>query len=314
MNRKKAIVLLELGKPKLILLFGIMAFVGAIFSPNFNSDSFPQTFFSTNIVYMLDLLSIGEPAKISIIHAIGAFFISGMIWFGTALFNDYYDMDIDRRINPHRPLIKGEISSREVKFYAFSAYIIAAILVFLEGDLISKILVILFISVGFMYSAPPLRFRREGVAATSIIGAGIFAAFLGGSASQYSISLEAITVAFVLGILASVASSIKDYKDIDGDKEAGIKTLPIIYGYDRSIKMNKIAIVFGYSFSMFPYFLGYLSLISLPLIIILAIVNLKLINDLKIKKDLESKRKIYTYCLICYFAVVLVFVLTKILQ
>jgi 4-hydroxybenzoate polyprenyltransferase len=312
--RKKVTILLELGKPKLMLLFGIMAIVGALFSPNFYSESFPKTFFSINLALIFGGGFIFQPSIISLLHIFGAFLISTMIWFGTALFNDYYDIEIDKKINPHRPLIKAEITPGEVRFYALSAYILAGFLVFLEGDAVSKILAILFILIGLEYSAPPLRLRRWGLAATSVIGAGVFGAFLGGSASQYALSYEVIIMAIVLGALAAAASSVKDYKDIEGDTEAGVKTWPIIYGYDQSIKMNMILLGLCYAFSLLPYVLGYLALSSLPLILLIAFVNLKLINNLKIKRDLSSKRKIYVYCLMCYFAVVFIFAIAKILQ
>lgn len=311
---KKVTTLLKLGKPKLMLLFGIMAFVGAFFSPNFYSESFPQTFLSINLLHVFKILFLAKPSNVSLIHAIGAFFILAMIWFGTALFNDYYDIEIDRRINPHRPLIKGEISPREVKFYASFAYIISAFFVFLEGDTISKILVILLIFVGLEYSAPPLRLRRWGLVATSIIGVGVFGTVLSGSAFQYSISLEVIIIAITLGALAAAVSSVKDYKDIDGDREAGIKTWPIVYGYDQSVKMNMKIVGICYGISLMPYFLGYFALLTLPLTLLIATINLKFLNDLKTKRDLPSKRKIYVQCLMCYFTVVFLFVLSKILQ
>lgn len=152
-----------------------------------------------------------------------------------------------------------------------------------------------------------------GLAATLIIGVGVFSAFIVGSVLQYNITTEGLLVAIVLGVLTATCSAVKDYKDIEGDREAGVKTLPIIYGYDRSINMNMLAVGLSYCLSLVPYMLGYFNPVSLPLVLIIAIVNLKLLRDLKYRKDLASRRKVYIYCLSCFFGVVLVYVLAKFL-
>lgn len=128
-----------------------MAFVGALFSPNFHSSDFPQTFFSTLLSsFFPNLLT---PPLCSIAPAFGAALIAVLIWMGTALFNDYYDVQIDKSINPHRPLIKGEITQREVAYWATLAYAIAIVLTLLEGDWLCRLIVFAFVFLGFQYSA-----------------------------------------------------------------------------------------------------------------------------------------------------------------
>ena len=310
MNSKKIVVLFKLGKPIVIVVMALMAFVGAIFSPNFYSDDFPQTFFSSLLSsFFPNFLT---PSLCSIAHALGAALIAVLIWMGTALFNDYYDVQIDKRINPHRPLIKGEITQREVAYWAALAYVIAIVLTLLEGDWLCILIVFSFVFLGFQYSAPPLRLRRWGFAATSIIGFGITAAFIGGSASQYSVSHEVIVVAIILGVLASTTSAVKDFKDIEGDSETGIRTLPVIFGYEPAIKIIMVGIAISYGLALLPYFLGYFPFFIVPLILMIGVANLIFMRALKRKRDVAFRRKTYIYCFLCYFMVVLVYVVAKI--
>ena len=309
---RKTVVLFRLGKPIVILVMALMAFVGALFSPNFYSNDFPPTFFSN--IFSSIFPDIFSSQFFSLVHAFGASFIAVLIWVGTALFNDYYDVQIDESINPHRPLITKQISHKEVAYWAILAYIAAIILTLLEGDLICKLLVISFVFLGFQYSAPPFRLRRWGVIATSIIGIGITAAFIGGSASQYSISQEGIVVAIILGILASTISAVKDFKDIEGDQKAGIKTLPIIAGYESAIKIMMVTIALSYILALLPIFMGFFPPVMALFILLTGAANLLFMNALKNKRDVEFRRKTYIYCFMCYFLVVFIYVFAKIIQ
>jgi len=301
---RKIKVLLRLGKLRLMLLMALISFIGATYSPNFYSDLFPKTFLSS-------LLSI-PPTHTSILHAFGASLVSMLIWFGTALFNDYFDIEIDKRINPYRPLVKGEISPKEVKFWASLSYAIAFLIAVIEGDLLCTLIACIFIFLGFQYSAPPLRLRRWGLCGSLIIGVGIFGAFLGGCVAQFYVTSKALIAATLLGLLATTASSVKDYKDIEGDKEVGIKTLPIVYGYEQSIRINVLALSVSYALVLAPFLVGYFNIYLSLIIFIIALFNLKFFHDLKKRRDLESRRKTYFRCLTCYFMVVIVFAVANV--
>lgn len=127
MHIRKIIVLLEMGKPIVIAVMALMAFAGALFSPNFYSHAFTHSQPSNSLFSSCS--GFLSPRHCSIAHAFCASLIAVLIWTGTALFNDYYDVQIDKRINPHRPSIMGEITRREVAYWAALAYVIAIVIV-----------------------------------------------------------------------------------------------------------------------------------------------------------------------------------------
>lgn len=113
-------------------------------------------------------------------------------------------------------------------------------------------------------------------------------------------------------MLASTTSAVKDFKDIEGDSEAEIRTLPIIFGYEPAIKIVMVGIAISYGLALLPYLLGYFPFFIVPLILMTGVANLIFMRALKRKRDVAFRRKTYIYCFLCYFMVVLVYVMAKI--
>lgn len=315
-SRDKISAILEMSKPKVAIFMAFMAFTGAFFSPNFFIGPFPNVFyielFSSFISEWIGLF-LSIPPVTSILNAMGAGLIAALIWAGTAMFNDYYDIEIDEITNPNRPLVKGIISPQETIFWAFLAYLLAIFLADLAGDRFCKFLVMLFVFLGFSYSANPLRFRRSGVLGSFIIGAAGVLAFIGGSAAQYAISQEGILIAVVMGVLILATTIVKDFKDFEGDKKAGIKTIPIVLGYDLALRVMVVSVAASYVVAMLPYVLGFYSWTTSPLIIIVGLVNLVILFKLFDKEDKKAKKNAYPRCFMCQSVVLFVFILARFL-
>ncbi len=315
-SKDKILALFEMSKPKIAIFMAFMAIAGAFFSPNFLGGPFPDVFYLELLSFTVSdwiVQSLSVPPVISIINAIGAGVIAGLIWAGTALFNDFYDVEIDRISNPNRPLIKGIISSKEVIFWAFCAYLLAILLVELAGDRFCKFIVMFFVFLGFSYSANPIRLRRSGVIGSFIIGAAGALAFIGGSASQYAVSKEGILIAVVMGVLISASTVAKDFKDMKGDQRAEIRTLPVILGYDLALKVMMVSVAVSYIFAMLPYFLGFYAWKTSPGVIFAGILNLLILGKLFDKGDTKSKEKAYPRSFMCQSIVLSVFILARLM-
>ena len=315
-SKDKIFTLIKMSKPKIAIFMAFMAFTGAFFSPNFFFGPFPEIFYLELLSFFLpDLIFIffTIPPVVSIINAIGAGVIAALIWAGTAMFNDYYDIEIDKITNPDRPLVKGAISSEEIIFWGFGTYLLAIFLAELAGDRFSKFLVLVFVFLGFSYSANPLRFRRSGLMGSFLIGGAGVLAFIGGSASQYEISSEGILIAVVMGILLLATTIAKDFKDIEGDRVAAIKTLPIVLGYDLALNVMMISVALSYIFAILPYLLSFYSWRTFPIIVFAGVLNLLILGKLYDKGNTESKEKAYPSSFFCQSIVLLSFLLAKFL-
>ena len=166
------------------------------------------------------------------------------------MINQVYDLDIDRVNKPGRPLCTGALTVRKTLWVSWVLYVIsivpvwwvvpppydrtmtdrtlapwsahAAFWIFLGGLLCT-----------FVYSAPALgRTKRIGWAANVTIAlargellkvAGW--AFVASAAAWEPWYLGGVFFLFLLG-----AASTKDFSDMEGDRQGGCRTLPVVHG------------------------------------------------------------------------------------
>ncbi|MHA1378171.1 MAG: UbiA prenyltransferase family protein [Candidatus Helarchaeota archaeon] len=192
-------------------------------------------------------------------------------WIFSVGINDYYDFNIDSISNPGRPLITGDLTKKNVRnFFTFSASISLA-LAFISSILTTiwqSIFIIIFILLGILYSAPPIRIKMRTSLSTFVIGITCCTSILAGGLLNLGKNdlpnifnldspnyFELIFISVFIGLIAFIASIVKDFKDIPGDKAAGIPTLPIRYGAQTAAKIMLFAGIIIYScFFFFPYF------------------------------------------------------------
>lgn len=303
-------LLLRAGRPQTLLVLAATSLAGAALSPNFLSPSFPETFLAQTTLFQT-LTSWGPthyvPILWSLAHALGAAAITGLLWLGTAWLNDFFDTAIDAVSNRGRPLPAGVLSADQVLLWAVSAFALAVLLVSVEGDSTSLLMVMGAIALGTAYSAPPFRLRRSGSLASAAIGVAVSGAFLGGQVGQFFLTGQGVVAALLLGGLAAGVSSIKDFKDIEGDAPAGVRTLPVALGYERAVRINQALVAVAYSMAALPFaFTGR----WLP---VLAIISLGCLNGwtlqrLLLDRGADARRRAEALSMIWFLGVVIAYV------
>lgn len=197
---------------------------------------------------------------------LGAFFYAWRIVVGALMaatlnaasnvINQLYDLENDRINKPNRPLPAGKVTVRETKALYFALYAAAIGLAYLlgpPGDKLTFWIVVVAAFITYVYSAPPFRTKRWGVAANLTIA--VPRGFLLKVAGWSSVAVAwgntepwyigAIFFAFLIG-----AATTKDYSDMKGDLAANCITLPIKYGVKKSAWM--IAPFFVLPWAMIP--------------------------------------------------------------
>jgi len=91
----------------------------------------------------------------------------------------------------------------------------------------------------WIYSAPPLRTKRNGIWAnvTIAIPRGLLLKVAGWSAVKTILDWEPWFIGGIFGLFLLGASSTKDFADIAGDRADGCKTWPILYGVKKAAWM-----------------------------------------------------------------------------
>ncbi|MBU0970168.1 MAG: UbiA family prenyltransferase [Proteobacteria bacterium] len=167
------------------------------------------------------------------------------------IINDIHDLTIDRISNNKRPLVKGVISEDGARKLASILLILSAVLAIPVG-ISFFFLFFLIWGLSYLYSAPPMRLRRfwpVGSVTLALIGGGVFIAgtciFRPNGFATVWVDKE------IIGYLLAaffVLCQIKDLKDIEGDRAAGVVNLFGRVSYPRMLALILYGCFLGMAF------------------------------------------------------------------
>ena len=167
--------------------------------------------------------------------------------------NQVYDLEIDRKNKPERPLVTGTLSLAEG--WWFSAVLYAAailptwlVVVYPLSGFLAKLtaplarhecfaIYIAGMLLTFVYSVPAFgRTKRNGFWAnlTIALPRGCLLKVAGWSMVASVFHLEPWFIGFIFFLFLLGASTTKDFSDMEGDRAHGCVTLPIRYGVRRA--------------------------------------------------------------------------------
>jgi 4-hydroxybenzoate polyprenyltransferase len=156
--------------------------------------------------------------------------------------------------NPQRPLPKGDLSKTSMQASAAIFFIISLLAAWAVGYY-QLFAVFVFSAIYYLYSASPYRLKRIPIVSSFLISliclvtvfAGFFFVYPHKSLEYFPL-LEAVGIV----IIYTLATNIRDLKDIAGDSRAEIKTIPVIFGPIKGFKV--VGCMFALAFLLFPYF------------------------------------------------------------
>ncbi len=197
------------------------------------------------------------------------------------VYNNIYDNQIPKSIKKHRYENIGIGLLLFSLFFAGLTNIFAILFLFLA------------IIVGLYYSVPPFRLKRLGFLNNMIIGfVSALACGIGFLSQVPNINRIPLNAGLTIFVTFSLAANIKDLKDYEKDKKEGIKTLPVLLGKERGLKI--VAALTSASFIIAPMLLGfsYLTIIGA----LFGTLNYLLLNKIK--------REEATFALYFIFAII----------
>ena len=165
--------------------------------------------------------------------------------------NDYFDREIDAINRPDRPIPRGAVSPRGALGFSAALFGLAigfAALLPLAALAIAAVNLVALVTYTTVFKGTP----GLGNALVSYLVGSTF--LFGGAAVG---SLEA---PLVLGALAALSTFtrevIKDVEDLAGDREEGLRTLPVAIGARRSLWVGVATLAVAVGVSPLPYLLG----------------------------------------------------------
>src|SRR3989344_919674 len=176
-------------------------------------------------------------------------------WMFAVCVNDIVDTPIDKVSNTGRPLAQGSITTEKMREGAFIFLIASIIGGFLVG-IYALFFLLAFTALYYIYSAPPTRFKLIPFFSSFLIGlcclSVVLAGFFTFSPLKTSSAFEPQN-AIAIVVIFFLWSHIRDMKDIDGDREEGVPTVPVIFG-NRGPMM--VAVLSSLAYLLVPVFFG----------------------------------------------------------
>jgi geranylgeranylglycerol-phosphate geranylgeranyltransferase len=171
--------------------------------------------------------------------------ISFLITVGMFVLNDLVDADLDRANGKKRPIPSGLVSKRQAWIFIISTNVAALLLSAITFNPLSILTVALMLAIGIMYSAPKIALMERFVAKTVTIAIYYcLCAMLGITSYGLDLVLDnpviLIHTLSMLAIMIFISSTLNDLGDVDGDRAAGRRTVPIVIGKDNTIKLSMI--------------------------------------------------------------------------
>ncbi|NTW69971.1 MAG: chlorophyll synthase ChlG [Chlorobiaceae bacterium] len=186
----------------------------------------------------------------------GGKFILGMLLTGPLasgtcqMLNDYFDRDLDEINEPNRPIPGGAISLKNATILIAVWSVISVITGYLIHPLIGFYVVIGIVN-AHLYSANPIKLKKRLWAGNTIVALSylIIPWIAGEIAYNPSLTLSSLQPSLIVAALFTLSSTgtmtINDFKSIEGDRQVGIRTLPVVFGEKKAALIAAILINIG---------------------------------------------------------------------
>ena len=200
----------------------------------------PITWFPPIWAFMCGVVSSGVPLADRWGFLIAGILLTGPLVCGTSqAVNDWFDRHVDAINQPERPIPSGRITGRWGLAIAIIGTALSAAVAAATGPWVFAA-TLLGLACAWGYSAPPFRLKASGwwgpavVALTYegltwVTGAAVMA---GGLPSG---PVLAILILYSIG--AHGIMTLNDFKAVEGDRQTGLRSLPVVLGVERAARL-----------------------------------------------------------------------------
>lgn len=174
----------------------------------------------------------------NVLIAAACMLLSGPLLTGyTQTLNDFYDRDIDAINEPYRPIPSGAISIPQV-VTQITVLLAAGIALAYGLDLWAghsfptiTVTAIGGSFVSYIYSAPPLKLKKNGWLGNYALGASYIALpWWAGHALFGDLNWTIVLLTLFYSLAGLGIAVVNDFKSVEGDRQLGLKSLPVMFG------------------------------------------------------------------------------------
>jgi len=266
----------------------------------------------TGAVFNFAYFSGVAAAEFTLIKLLGALLAIFYAFQFSVVINDIFDVDCDSISSPDRPLVAGVFSKEEYLRVGMVYLAFALLFAFIVSNAAFRITLV-FITLYFIYSAPPLKLKRFFILSSLVIAIQAILAFLLGvyiflahPISQLGALTDILGMIFWVFLLSS---PVKDLKDIEGDRASGVYTLPVILGETKARRI--IGVLVCISYLIVPFFLARMLDFIFSFFLFFLSLVFGLFNYDYIKRN-DAKERVIFLSYFIYMFFVLIFLIVRI--
>ena len=232
-----------------------------IFLALLRNARFPQVVYHVGLLLVgmgLAVLFSGASVSFELFDVLAVFLLVVAVvsaWLASVVVNDCFDVAIDTKTNAFRPLPSNTLSPslyRSIGVGFFVTSLLFSALVFPRAALF----LLLYQALATVYSMPPFRLKRFPLVASFVSAvASVLILLLGFSVMAPGGSLTSLPVSFVFFFLFvyTVSIPLKDFKDIAGDAQDGVWTIPVLFGAERAKLLIGSGVCLSFLLSVFVF-------------------------------------------------------------
>jgi chlorophyll synthase len=204
----------------------------------------PITWFAPMWAYGCGLVSSGQNlAQHWQLAALGVVLAGPMVCGTSQAVNDWFDRHVDAINEPGRPIPSGRLPGKLGLHIAIRWTCLSLFVAFFLGSW-GFLAAVIGLALAWAYSAPPLRLKQNGWwgnAACAACYEGLpwitgAAVMTGARPDWHVLTLAALYSAGAHGIM-----TLNDFKSVDGDRQTGISSLPVMLGVQNAARVACLA-------------------------------------------------------------------------
>jgi len=200
----------------------------------------PITWFAPMWAFLCGIISSGLPVSERWLVVVGGALLAGPLVCGTSqAVNDWFDRRVDAINEPHRPIPSGRLPGRWGLVIAIGWTGLSLGVASLLG-IWGFCAAVLGLALAWAYSAPPFRLKQSGwwgPAAVALCYEGLpwftGAAIMAAALPDWRI----LALAALYSLGAHGIMTLNDFKAVTGDRETGIRSLPVRLGVERAVRL-----------------------------------------------------------------------------
>ncbi len=171
------------------------------------------------------------------------------------ILNDYFDLESDKINAPTRPLPAGLVTERDV-ILLFIGVTIVGLVASALLSFMSLLVGLLAWIVGFLYN---WHLKKSGLPGNLMVSVSVGMTFIFGG---IAVGKPLETVVWFFGILAALINLgeeiAADAMDVDGDRKAGSRSLPVLFGQESAIRISAAIFLLVIAISALPFLWGWM--------------------------------------------------------